>query len=207
MAIYKTSMTNIRRITKILSLSLLTAGAISLSGCKTVSEDTCLAGNWEAVGFKDGANGKSSNRLSKIAEACTKYGTSVDNQSYIAGYEAGLPKYCTFQRGFERGESGSSYNQVCSGELSAEYAPGYEEGRIRYQIYQRHEQLVDRYQDHASALYNVRERLRNAELTDSDRKRLRYKERRLENEIDELRYDIREFERRYDLPRTSIGRY
>ncbi len=200
-------MTYQRRIFKTLSLTLLAATALSVSGCKTVSEDTCLAGNWEAVGFKDGTKGKSANRLSKIAEACTKFGTSVDNQAYLAGYDAGLPKYCTFQRGFERGEGGSSYNQICSGELAAEYAPGYEEGRVRYEIYQGHEQLVGRYEEHASALYHVRERLRNDELSDSERKRLRYKERRLENEIDDIRYDIRDFERRFDLPRTSLGRY
>ena len=200
-------MTKLAQIPKLLSLSLIMAGAFSLSACKTVSEDTCMAGNWEAVGFKDGTNGKSSDRLSKIAESCAKYGVSVDNLSYMSGYEAGLPKYCTFQRGFERGESGSSYNQVCSGDLAAEYAPGYEEGRVRYEIYSKHEQLVERYEDIAGDLYYVRQRLRNDELTDKERDRLRYKARRLENAIDDARYDIREFERRYDLPRTSIGRY
>jgi len=200
-------MTKLAPISKLFILSLFAAGTLSLSACKTVSEDTCMAGNWEAVGFKDGTNGKSAERLSKIAESCHKYGVSVDNLSYMTGYEAGLPKYCTFERGFERGESGSSYNEVCTGELAAEYGPGYEEGRVRYQIHSKHAQLVDRYEDITTDLYYVRENLRRDDLTDKERNRLRYRARRLENSMDSARYDIRQFERKYGLSRASIGRF
>lgn len=199
-----------RRKKKLLMFTSLAAALIGLSACSTISEDTCMAGNWEAVGYKDGANGKASSRLEKVAEKCTKYGASVDNRAYWAGYDRGVVSYCTFQRGFERGENGGAYNQVCAGELSAEYAPGYEEGRARYAIKREHKQLVDRYYDKAEALHHVRARLndRTLNLTDKERDRLRYKARRLEREMDDARYRVRQFERRYDLPRRRLdGRY
>lgn len=186
-------------------MALLSVGALSLTACSTVSEETCEAGNWEAEGFKDGAAGKDIDRLTKIADACTKHGISVDNQAYLEGYEAGLPKYCTYQRGYERGESGSSYNQVCTGELAEEYAPGYEEGRKKYQIYRQYEEMVERYNYKRSRLYEYRRQLQNPDLTDRQKDRIRYNIRQLERDIDNLRYRIRQFERQYQLRRSSIG--
>lgn len=177
---------------------------MGLSACASVvSEDTCMAGNWEAQGMKDGANGKSSDRLSKIIEACQEYGTSVDNRAYISGYEQGLTRYCTYERGYNAGENGSSFNQVCSGELAAEYAPGYDEGRQRYALLRQHSEMVERYQYKRQRLSEMRQRLQNPDLTDRQRNDIRYRIRRMENEIDNMRYNIREFERRHRLNRRS----
>ncbi len=191
------------RNTKILSMTIMAAGLLGIQGCATVSEDTCQSGNWEAVGFKDGANGKSADRLAKIAETCTKHGVSVDNQSYLDGYEQGLTKYCTYERGYERGESGSKFNVVCSGDLAEEYGPGYEEGRKRYVIVQKYEELVQRYEYSRQRLYDYRRRLQNPDLSERDRDRLRYEIRRLERNVDELRYQIKEFQRRYNIRRSD----
>lgn len=199
-------MMNIKQRSKTLSIAALTAAILSLSACATVSEETCEAGNWEAVGFKDGANGKSADRLADIAKACTKHGASVDNQSYLEGYEKGLPKYCTYERGFERGESGSKFNAVCSGDLAEEYGPGYEEGRQQYAINQKYAELVQRYEYKTERLYEYRQRLQSPNLSDRDRDRLRREIRRLEREVDNLRYNIKEFRRRYNVrrdPRSS----
>ena len=190
---------------RLITLTVLAASTLAMSACSSVvSEETCLAGNWEAQGFKDGANGKSVNRLSKIIETCQEYGTSVDDQAYWAGYEAGLPRYCTYQRGFETGERGSSYNQVCSGDLAQDYAPGYDDGRQRYAIYQQHDDMVDRYNHKRNRLYDLRQEIQDPELTDRQRDNLRYKIRRLENEMDNLRYNLRQFERQHNLPKHSF---
>jgi len=191
------------RHTKILSMVIVAAGLLGLQGCASVSEDTCQAGNWEAVGFKDGANGKSGDRLAKIAETCTKHGVSVDNQSYLEGYEQGLTKYCTYERGYDRGESGSKFNTVCSGDLAEEYAPGYEEGRKKYAILQKYEELVQRYEYSRQRLYDYRQRLQSPNLSDRDRDRLRREIYRLERQTDELRYSIKEFQRRYNVRRSN----
>jgi len=195
-----------RQIKQFSLFAVLTVSAFGLSGCKTISQDSCLTGNWEAIGFKDGANGKSTKRLSKIAESCSEYGVSVDNQAYWSGYDLGLTKYCTFERGFARGESGGSYNQVCSGDLAEYYAPGYQEGRIIYDIHREHDRLVDRYYDKYSALDHVRDRLRQEEMSDKERRRLKDKARRLENDLDRIRYNIRSFERQHNLPRFRLDR-
>ncbi len=196
-----------RRKTKLQALTVLAVSVLGMSACaSTVSEETCLAGNWEAQGMKDGANGKSSDRLSKIIEACQEYGTSVDNRAYMVGYEQGLNRYCIYQRGYNAGENGNAYNQVCSGDLAEEYAPGYDEGRQRYQIYRQYDEMVERYQYKRQRLYEYRQRLQNPDLTDRQRNDIRYRIRRLENDIDNMRYNIREFERRYRLNRRMDDR-
>jgi len=196
-----------RRTYRILATSLLAVSALAFSGCSTVSEETCAAGNWEAEGFTDGSSGRSVDRLTKVIEGCQKHGFSVDDQAYMAGYERGLPNYCTFRRGVERGQSGSSYNQVCSGELAIEYGPGFEEGRRKYNIYKQHEDMVERYEYKRSRLYELRQRLQDVELTDRQRDSTRRSIRRLEYEIDELRYRIREFRRRHNVRGSDLGRY
>ena len=55
---------------------LLSAAALviaSLSGCASISEDQCLAGNWAERGYKDGAKGVSRGRLADYADTCAKY--------------------------------------------------------------------------------------------------------------------------------------
>lgn len=189
-----------------LSVVILALTAFSLSACSSISEETCVGGNWETIGFEDGAKGKKASKTDKYAKRCAKYDAVVDLDSYMTGYEAGLPRYCTFENGYERGLDGSSYNSVCGGELAADYAPGYEEGRMVYRIYQEHNAMLSNYDRYGSALYDVRRRLREDELSDDERKRLNNKARRLKRDMYSLNRDIREFERRYDLPRSSLGR-
>lgn len=196
-----------RRKIKLLSMGLMAASALALSACSSVvSEEVCQVGNWEAQGFEDGSKGRSPDRLNKIVEACTEYGLSVDNQAWLKGYEAGLPRYCTYERGYERGESGSSYNQVCGGPLAEEYGPGYEEGRHRYEIYRQYEELVERYEYKRSRLYELRRQIQNPDISDRQRDNLRRNIRRLEYDIDNLRYNIRQFERRHSLNRRHTDR-
>ena len=118
--------------------SALTATLISsggLSGCASISEEKCQAGNWQELGYRDGSNGVKRGKASKIADTCAKYGIDMNFDAYLAGFNQGLPSYCTYERGFALGENGSSYNQICSGELAADFAPGYDEGRAVYEIY------------------------------------------------------------------------
>jgi len=196
-----------RRNIKLFAVAALAASTLAMSACSSVvSEEACEAGNWESIGFKDGSNGKSADRLSKIVESCTEYGLSVDNQAWLKGYEAGLPRYCTYERGYERGESGSSYNQVCGGELAEAYAPGYDEGRQRYAVYRKYEELVDRYEYKRERLYDTRQRLQDPDLTDRQKDRLRRNIRRLEYELDNLRYNVQQFARRKNTTRRSTNR-
>ncbi|NNC37983.1 MAG: DUF2799 domain-containing protein [Hyphomonadaceae bacterium] len=190
--------------TSILIASAAALTALSISGCATISEDQCLAGNWAERGYTDGARGVSRGRLVDYADTCAKYAVSPDNRAYIDNYEAGLRTYCTYERGFARGKNGDNYNQVCSGELARDFAPGYDEGRVIYEIYKEHKRLINVYEDTHEQLVDVRLRLKNPDLPDDEYKRLNKKKRRLDKRREDLRIDIRAHERVHDLPRYDF---
>lgn len=193
-------------ITSALSIVFLIAAAFSLSACHSISEESCVGGDWESIGFKDGSKGKKITKADKYNKRCAKFDAVVDLDSYQTGYEAGLPRYCTFENGYERGIDGSSYNKVCAGDLAQDYAPGYEQGRVIYQIYQEHDSMLAQYENYDSALFSVRRKLREDDITDKERERLNRKARRLKQEMYVLQREIRTFERRYDLPISSLRR-
>lgn len=187
--------------TSTLILSAAALAVLSLGGCATISEDQCLAGNWAERGYKDGANGVSRGRLADYADTCAKYAISPNNAAYTLNYEAGLSSYCTFERGFSRGKNGDSYNQVCSGELARDFAPGYDEGRVVYEINKEHKRLVTSYEEVQDQLIDVRLRLESPDLSDEERKRLGKKKHRLADRREDLRRDIRAYEWQHDLLR------
>ncbi len=171
------------------------------SGCASISEDDCQIGAWSEYGYKDGLSGRSSARVAKYAEKCGEFGVRPDQDAYLSGYERGVILYCTYERGYALGENGDSYNQVCSGALAADFAPGYDAGRAIFEIYKEHTDLIDSYEDTVDALVEVRRKLREDELEDGERRRLIKKELRLENRADDKRIDIRAFERINNLRR------
>ena len=160
--------------------SLLIVGA--LSGCESISEEDCQLGAWGDFGYKDGISGRSSSRIAKYAEKCGKVGITPDRDAYLQGHSQGVVKYCTYERGYERGKGGDSYNQVCSGDLAIDFAPGYDAGRAVYEIHQEHKSLVAQYDDRINALLEVERRLAEEEMDDKERRRLRKKAKRLEGE-------------------------
>ena len=180
---------------------LISFGTTGLSSCASISEDSCKAQNWEALGYKDGTRGVRRDKVSSYSDRCAKFGITVDLVTYLKGFNEGLLTYCTYERGFALGEAGSRYNQVCSGSLAADFAPGYDEGRAVFEIYQEHESLVSRYENKLSDIDGVSERLANEILSDEDIKRLKKKLRRFKRAADDMRIDIRAFERIHDLPR------
>ncbi len=180
---------------------ILMGSAVALSACATISEDDCQIGAWSEYGYKDGLKGRSSDRIASYAKKCAKYGIQPDAAAYLTSYDEGIARYCTYERGFERGEQGDSYNQACSGPLSVDFAPGYDAGRVLYEVRQEYNNLIERYEDRVNAIYEVRRKLREDELTDIERNRLSKKERRLEREIDDAKIDIRAFERIHDFSR------
>mgnify|MGYP000500814877 CR=1 FL=1 len=198
-------MTNLN---KFLKSSLVFSGILLslsvMSGCAAVSEDQCASGNWLERGYKDGVDGESSSRISKYADTCSEYGFSVNTTDYLRGHRDGVELYCTYENGFALGENGSEFNQVCAGGIGDGFAEGYDAGRERYEIYQERESLIASYNDKREKLYGIRSRYDETDLMAGDIKRLRKKEARTETELEDIRIDIRAFERLYDLPRHSF---
>ena len=175
-----------------------------MAACSTISEESCIAGSWESLGYEDGRDGESRGHFTKIAETCAKYGISANAAEYRIGYDQGLPLYCSYDKGLKHGESGSSVKTECR-EISAyPYLDGYDEGRAIYETEQAYDRLLDDYKDIRKDLEEV-SRVLHYGVRDKDEKRRLWKKKyRLEDELDESRIEIRAFERIEGWPRRDL---
>ncbi len=183
-----------------IKILLLAGGAgLLLTACETISEQACQAGNWADIGYKDGVKGKSRAKIADYVQTCSKYGAEVDRQTYLQSYETGLSYYCTYDNGFERGRNGSSYNTVCDGALAADFRAGYDAGYGEYELrrtYARFEADIDNTQ---AELRDVKDRLDDPAIEPGEKKRLHKKKKRLMDKLEDLRWNFRDFKRKYDL--------
>jgi len=188
------------------SVATLTIGlcfTASLAGCQTISEDACLSGSWEDIGFKDGEDGRSRSRLADIAERCAEFNVTPDRNAYIRGLELGLRRYCGPNNGYEAGRSGQAPNAECEDGGFVDYLDAYTDGNDVYQLEAERDRLVSRWEDRREAYLNVTGRLTNDELDARERRRLETKAARLANQMDDLRIDIRAMEQLHGLTRWA----
>lgn len=122
--------------TRILEIGAIRLGmvlfALALGGCASMSEEQCLANDWQTVGYADGARGQSPARLLKHTDACMKHGVKPDRDEYLAGHAEGVVVFCTPRNGFIRGQNGSGYSQICPVELERAFHAAYQDGRQIY---------------------------------------------------------------------------
>ena len=111
---------------------LLIAVAV-LTGCSSISPEECKVGDWFAIGKTDGQQGIASSQFRSYQKECAKHGLSSDFKAYQQGHAEGVLLYCTYDAGRELGQSGGSYNKVCSGALEPQFRLGYDRGRKWYQ--------------------------------------------------------------------------
>lgn len=185
------------------SAAICLAMGLTLTGCETISEDACLAGSWEDIGFKDGEAGRSRSRLANITETCAEYGVVPDRRAYLQGLEMGLERYCGPTNGFNAGREGNTPNAECEAGGFDRYMSAYIDGNAVYEIERARNDLVSQWEDRQTAYLNVTARLDAEEMTAKERRRLERKAARLANEMDDLRIDIRAMERLHDLPRWT----
>ncbi|MDJ0637272.1 MAG: DUF2799 domain-containing protein [Paracoccaceae bacterium] len=107
---------------------ILFAPLLFLAACATLSESECRAGDWYAIGKKDGANGRQSSFLQQHAKACADYGIRPDQTAWEEGRRDGLPLYCTRRRAFEEGRRGKHLSPVCPSSQLAELTRANERG-------------------------------------------------------------------------------
>lgn len=105
-----------------------------MSGCAGMSDEECLATDWSAVGYEDGARGYTSERFSRHRTACAKHGITADFGAYQAGREQGLLEYCQPGRGYDVGVSGGRYYGVCSPDREADFLDAYNAGYHLYTL-------------------------------------------------------------------------
>ncbi len=221
----------------------LAATALALSSCATISEEECLAGGWEDIGFRDGENGKSQARLADYNSTCSKFAVKPDRTAYLRGYDQGLKLYCDYDRGFSQGSNGNSVQAICqafpdsdyfvgydqglSGYCSFEtgydhglsnrseaelcritadtgYFAGYEEGQVIHGLYEERDEMVNRYIRREEALIGTRNNMKKKNVSDGELRRLRKKAKRIEKELEEMKINIRVFERLNALAEADI---
>jgi hypothetical protein len=107
---------------------------LSISGCATMSSEECVATDWSAIGFEDGARGYTTDRFSNHRKACAKHGITADFGSYQAGRDQGLIEYCQPGRGFDVGVNGGRYYGVCPVNEEADFLDAYNVGHQLYTL-------------------------------------------------------------------------
>jgi len=114
--------------------SVVAALLFTLTGCSSnsVSESQCLAGDWQTIGYRDGANGYRSTQLLNHQNACVKHGVIPDRASYMAGWEQGVREYCEANNGYDVGERGEGYDNVCPDDMRDAFLAAYHSGRGLY---------------------------------------------------------------------------
>ena len=61
--------------------------AALVAGCSTISEESCIEGSWESLGYEEGRGGASRGHFTKISETCAKYGIAANATDYWIGYD------------------------------------------------------------------------------------------------------------------------
>ena len=106
--------------------------ALAFAGCAkngTVSESQCTAGDWQTVGYRDGAIGYRSSRLLAHQDACVPHGVIPDREAYMLGWQEGIREFCIADNGFEVGRSGRRHANVCPEDQREAFLAAYTEGR------------------------------------------------------------------------------
>jgi Protein of unknown function (DUF2799) len=112
----------------------IAAAAVAMTGCNSMSAQECLATDWRTVGYEDGVNGRSGDRIGKYREACGEHGVTPSLDAYQAGRKRGLREFCQPVNGFHLGARGGGYNGVCPAELDAPFVDAYQSGRHLYSL-------------------------------------------------------------------------
>ncbi|AOE50568.1 DUF2799 domain-containing protein [Kangiella sediminilitoris] len=179
-----------------MNLKYLAGGLIILgllSGCATLSETECVAGNWQQIGYQDGKFGRDSDYVLKHESACMEYGVQVDREAYEAGRQQGLDQYCTANNGFNRGSSGSYPNPSCNGGY-----PGYHDAY--------YDGLLAR---NDSLRIQLDEALREHEVLTEVQRRVKDEEEvaRINHELEDLDAEINSITNQIDKINSLIRRY
>ncbi|GAB2877208.1 hypothetical protein GCM10027046_01300 [Uliginosibacterium flavum] len=140
----------------------LLASLFVLNGCATLSEQDCRSGDWAAVGYRDGQNGRPQSRLDEHRKACSEYGIKPNPRVYEEARERGLNFYCTPANGLSVGRRGEHYAGVCPDWSEGGFLQSYEVGRDVFEARQRLERLESEQRD-------IEMRLRKADKKDDVR--------------------------------------
>ncbi len=115
------------RLSIVLSMAL---AAMTLSACvTTMSREQCLATDWQAVGFQDGARGYGPGRLAVHRKNCAEARVAPDLAAYNAGHREGIRNYCRPKQAYRAAIRGEAYRGVCPSRMEPGFLYAYEAGK------------------------------------------------------------------------------
>lgn len=117
---------------RILVLAMLLSTSFACSRNGSVSESQCAAGDWETIGYRDGALGYRSSRLLAHQDACIPHGVTPDRAAYQLGWRQGIVEFCDPTHGFEVGQSGAGHDNVCPADQRDAFLAAFERGRTLF---------------------------------------------------------------------------
>jgi len=112
-----------------LSIFMVLGAVLLLAGCETVSQEQCVAGDWEALGRADAASGHDISRFEQIAKDCGRHGVTPDAAIYQKGWNQGVQIYCTPLNGFNLGRQGKSLSNICPPQVATDFQWSHSLGR------------------------------------------------------------------------------
>lgn len=169
-------------------LATIAAMGLVLSACASLSEKQCRAGDWEHIGYRDGAQGYAFERLESHREACSEYAITPDEKAYQRGRMHGLDSFCTPAGGYRAGANGYNYAGVCPRQSEPAFLRGYDLGLHAHD-------LSSQMQSVGSEIQQIRERLQHRdELDDQERDRLFYRLGALQRDYEQMENDYHHLE-------------
>jgi len=199
--------------------------SLSLSACNTVykQQNNCLSMDWFAAGFDAAKRGIDSNlQWENKSQLCVKNNIWVDRQSYDEGYGLGLNSFCTAANGFEFGQRGLSYTEICTRQEQELFNTAYDDGLDLYNINDNIEVYENNLQTSYEIIADTQPRIdrityiiKNSDLDKktkkeyfSERNSLRYDRDNAKEDIETLNASIKESHRQLaKLEFTSFEKY
>ena len=192
---------------------------LALAGCSSLSKSQCLAGDWQTVGYRDGASGVSSAALLRHENACVKLGVIPDRKAYLAGWQQGVAQYCQPSNGFGVGERGGAFSNVCPAGMQDAFHEAYQQGRQLYlarseiaNLQHGIDQREQRLREVKSSMAAIAAGLIDSESTTAERaqmlinaKDLAEEQGRLNSEIDDLKARMAVKSRELDALQQSLA--
>jgi hypothetical protein len=186
---------------------LIIAALLALAGCgggATISQNQCIASDWQTLGYRDGINGVNSSQLLAHQDACVQHGIIPDREGYMLGWREGIREYCQPYNAFTVGERGVRYDNICPNDMQADFIAAYKDGRALYKAraeVNRLQNLIARNESRrehikAELLTTAAEQL-NPMMTTQERvallarmQRLNEEQRRIRRDLPHQRYEL-----------------
>ena len=162
---------------------------VLVSGCATLSQSQCQSGDWYGIGQTDGSQGADLSKLAQHRNACGEYSIQIDGEAWRAGRIEGLKQYCRPLNGYQIGRYGSLVNNVCPNNLAGNFSRAYNYGYKIYIVTQKLSELESR-------LYDEEQAILDETLSREDRRHHLDDLKQLEVDIERMRYQIVDMERK-----------